>query len=136
MTALVLLPKSHYRDIAQQNWGLTDEQMKGMHVHHRIPEKGIGLFARDLEKRLEDARKAGKIGIRVTLSRNPNPMRDIGLKGGAPGKSVIVETQDSHILFESISKAIKYAGVSRTRAYIALRELGFYQENLYTLTLL
>lgn len=26
-----------YRTIAQENWGLTDEQMKGMHVHHRIP---------------------------------------------------------------------------------------------------
>jgi hypothetical protein len=26
-----------YRKIAQENWGLTDEQMQGMHVHHRIP---------------------------------------------------------------------------------------------------
>lgn len=26
-----------YRVIAQEAWGLTNEQMKGMHVHHRIP---------------------------------------------------------------------------------------------------
>lgn len=26
-----------YRKIAQENWGLSDEQMKGMHVHHRVP---------------------------------------------------------------------------------------------------
>jgi hypothetical protein len=26
-----------YRKIAQENWGLTNEQMKGMHVHHRVP---------------------------------------------------------------------------------------------------
>lgn len=26
-----------YRKIAMDNWGLSSEQMKGMHVHHRIP---------------------------------------------------------------------------------------------------
>lgn len=45
MTALVLLPKSRYRDIAQQNWRLTDEQLKGMHVHHRIPRSKGGTDA-------------------------------------------------------------------------------------------
>lgn len=35
--SLVPVDKRHYRKIAQQNWGLTNEQMKGMHVHHRIP---------------------------------------------------------------------------------------------------
>ena len=35
--SLVTVDKRHYRKIAQQNWNLTDEQMKGMHVHHRIP---------------------------------------------------------------------------------------------------
>lgn len=34
---LVLADKRPYRKIAQDNWGLTDEQMKGMHVHHRLP---------------------------------------------------------------------------------------------------
>lgn len=34
--SLVLVDKRHYRTIAQENWGLTDAQMKGMHVHHRI----------------------------------------------------------------------------------------------------
>ena len=35
--SIVQVDKRHYRKIAQQNWGLTSEQMKGMHVHHRIP---------------------------------------------------------------------------------------------------
>lgn len=35
--AIVKLPTGNYRKIAQRNWGLTDEQMVGMHVHHRIP---------------------------------------------------------------------------------------------------
>jgi hypothetical protein len=34
--SIVLVDKRHYRIIAQENWGLTDAQMKGMHVHHRI----------------------------------------------------------------------------------------------------
>ena len=34
--ALVLQTTSPYRTIAQKHWGLTNEQMKGMHVHHRI----------------------------------------------------------------------------------------------------
>jgi hypothetical protein len=35
--SIVLVDKRHYRKIAQEHWGLSDEQMKGMHVHHRIP---------------------------------------------------------------------------------------------------
>lgn len=34
--AIVLIPRGRYRKIAQKHWGLTDEQMKGMQVHHRI----------------------------------------------------------------------------------------------------
>jgi hypothetical protein len=35
--SIVLLPDTtNYRKIAQKHWGLTDEQMKGMHVHHRV----------------------------------------------------------------------------------------------------
>ena len=34
---MVKVPKGSYREIARQNWGLTKEQMRGMHVHHRIP---------------------------------------------------------------------------------------------------
>lgn len=40
--SLVLCDKRHYRKIAQESWGLTDEQMKGMHVHHRIPRSEGG----------------------------------------------------------------------------------------------
>ena len=36
-SSIVLLSNLHYREIARKNWGLTKEQMKGMHVHHRIP---------------------------------------------------------------------------------------------------
>jgi len=36
LSAIVKVDTRHYRVIAQEHWGLTDEQMKGMHVHHRI----------------------------------------------------------------------------------------------------
>jgi hypothetical protein len=36
--SIILSPSSaNYRKVAQQNWGLTDEQMKGKHVHHHPP---------------------------------------------------------------------------------------------------
>lgn len=34
--SIVKVDKRPYRKIAQDNWGLTDDQMKGKHVHHRI----------------------------------------------------------------------------------------------------
>jgi len=34
--SIVRVDKRPYRVIAQENWGLTKEQMKGKHVHHRI----------------------------------------------------------------------------------------------------
>jgi hypothetical protein len=40
--SIVLVDKRHHRKIAQDNWGLTDEQMKGMHVHHRVPRSKKG----------------------------------------------------------------------------------------------
>jgi hypothetical protein len=36
--SLVVVDNRHYREIARDNWGLTEEQMRGMHVHHRIPK--------------------------------------------------------------------------------------------------
>ena len=203
MSSIVLLPKKHYRKIAQENWGLSDEQMKGMHVHHRIPrskggtdapenlyvcspsfhanvwhdgrykiignatevaklggiarqkagftpsglekrklasskigkenkEKGIGLFGRSKEKRMSDSSKAGKLGIQSTLSRNPNHMREMGLKGGAPGKRV----KCNGIIYKSISKAVSATGVSRTRAFRFLNFEGIYKEGSITLKLL
>lgn len=41
-SSLVLVDKRPYRKIAQENWGLTNQQMKGMHVHHRIPRSRGG----------------------------------------------------------------------------------------------
>ena len=37
MGAIVKVDTRNYRKIAQENWGLTKQQMEGMHVHHRIP---------------------------------------------------------------------------------------------------
>ena len=34
--SIVRVDTRHYRTIARENWGLTKEQMKGKHVHHRI----------------------------------------------------------------------------------------------------
>jgi hypothetical protein len=34
--SIVIVDRRPYRVIAQENWGLTKEQMKGKHVHHRI----------------------------------------------------------------------------------------------------
>jgi len=36
-TAIVKLEKRPHRVVAQRNWGLSDEQMIGMEVHHRVP---------------------------------------------------------------------------------------------------
>jgi len=41
-TAIVKVDKRPYRKIAQEHWGLTTEQMKGMHVHHRVPQSKGG----------------------------------------------------------------------------------------------
>ncbi len=38
----MVMPTGNYRKIAQTNWGLTDEQMKGMHVHHRVHQSNGG----------------------------------------------------------------------------------------------
>ncbi len=40
--SLVRVDPRPYRIIAQENWGLTRDQMKGMHVHHRIPRSKGG----------------------------------------------------------------------------------------------
>jgi len=41
-SAIVKVDTRSYRKIAQENWGLTKEQMKGMHVHHRLPQSRGG----------------------------------------------------------------------------------------------
>jgi len=40
--SIVRVDTRNYRRIAQDNWGLTRQQMKGMHVHHRIPRSQGG----------------------------------------------------------------------------------------------
>ena len=41
-SAIVKVDKRPYRKIAQEHWGLTNKQMKGMHVHHCIPQSEGG----------------------------------------------------------------------------------------------
>jgi hypothetical protein len=41
-SAIVKLETRPHRVVAQEHWNLTDEQMKGMHVHHRIPRSQGG----------------------------------------------------------------------------------------------
>jgi general stress protein YciG len=126
--------------LARQKKGLSKDGFLRMQKHGErlgclCRDAGIGIFARSPEKRMEDARKAGKAGIKSTLAKNPNHMREIGLKGGAPGKSVIAAVNGVETVYKSISKAIKATGVSRTRAYRFLGENGVYTEELYTLLL-
>ena len=79
---LVLQTRRPYRQIAQENWGLTDDQMAGMHVHHRVPQSQGGgndptnLFVCSpwfhahvwhnhvfwIETQLRAARAGGKVG--------------------------------------------------------------------------
>lgn len=40
--AIVRVDTRNHRSIARDNWGLTANQMKGMHVHHRIPRSQGG----------------------------------------------------------------------------------------------
>lgn len=40
--SIVKVDKRHYRTIAKENWGLSNEQMQGMHVHHRVPRSKGG----------------------------------------------------------------------------------------------
>ncbi len=37
VSIILIKSNSNYRKVAQENWGLTDEQMKGMDVHHFPP---------------------------------------------------------------------------------------------------
>lgn len=40
--SIVRVDARHYRTIARENWGLTREQMRGKHVHHRVPRSKGG----------------------------------------------------------------------------------------------
>jgi hypothetical protein len=41
-SSIVKVDTRHYRVIARENWGLTKEQMRGKHVHHRIKRSDGG----------------------------------------------------------------------------------------------
>jgi hypothetical protein len=84
-SALVKIDKRSYRQIAKENWGLTDEQMKGMHVHHRLPRSKGGTndpsnlyvcsawFHKHIwhsgEEWIDWAEKGGRKGAQVTRQK-------------------------------------------------------------------
>lgn len=86
--SIVLVDKRHHRKIAQDNWGLTDEQMKGMHVHHRTHRSQGGtndpsnLYVcsswfhknvwHDGEEWIEWASEGGKLGAESTRQKREN----------------------------------------------------------------
>ena len=86
---IVKLPTEHYRKVAQKHWGLTDEQMVGMHVHHYTPQSQGGTddpsnlyvcsawfhyhvwHERDRQKLfIESASRAGKKGGKAPSGEN------------------------------------------------------------------
>jgi hypothetical protein len=106
--SIVKVDTRPYRTIARENWGLTSEQMKGKHVHHRIRQShggtndpsnlyvcspwfhsnvwhdGTGVCERDEQKMSEDGRKGGtrtaelRVGV---CGRTPEQMTQDGQKG-------------------------------------------------------
>ena len=96
--SIVKVDKRPYRTIAQENWGLTKEQMKGRHVHHRIPVSDGGtndptnLYVcigeyHDIvwhggEEFTRWASKGGKIGGKIGGKKSA----ELGVGAHAPGK--------------------------------------------------
>ena len=88
--SIVLVDKRPYRKIAQDNWGLTNEQMRGMHVHHRTPRSKGGTndpsnlyvcspwFHKNVwhngEEWIEWAAKGGQLGVQASrVKRETDP---------------------------------------------------------------
>jgi hypothetical protein len=105
--SIVKVDKRPYRTIAQENWGLTKEQMKGRHVHHRIPVsdegtddptnlyvctgeyhdtvwhgKDGGFIALAAEGGRKGGAKTAELGVGVH-GRTPEQMTEDARKGGA-----------------------------------------------------
>jgi hypothetical protein len=139
--SIVKVDKRSYRAIARDNWGLTREQMKGMHVHHRIPRsKGgtndptnlyvcspwfhdvvwhgssggfIGLAS-------EGARKAKEMGVGVharsteqrILHGSKGGLKAFDMKIGLFGRTPEKHSQDSRKAVESTNAKKDAAGRS------------------------
>jgi hypothetical protein len=127
--SIVKVDRRGYRTIARNNWGLTKEQMRGMHVHHRIPRSkggtndpsnlyvcspwfhdviwhgGSGGF---IELASEGAKKAKKLGVGV-YARTPEQKVLDGKKGGRKafemGVGLFGRTPEKHS--EDSKKAIE-----------------------------
>lgn len=106
--SMVKVDTRPYRTIAQENWGLSKEQMRGKHVHHRIRQskggtndpsnlyvcgpwfhnnvwhEGTGVCERDEQKMSEDGKKGGsrtaELGVGI-CGRTAEQMTQDGRKG-------------------------------------------------------
>lgn len=103
-SSIVKVDTRHYRVIAQEHWGLTSDQMKGMHVHHRIPRSAGGtndpsnlyVCTPEFHSRvwhnnaffIEKASSGGKVGGKLG---NTEGKSKGGVKGGA--RSAITRKQ-------------------------------------------
>jgi hypothetical protein len=80
VVALVYSPEcKNYRKLAQKSWGLTDKQMKGMHVHH-FPEKCNG--GRNIPEHLYVCSPS----VHAHCWHNGDWFVEKAAKGGAAGK--------------------------------------------------
>jgi hypothetical protein len=162
--SIVLVDKRPYRKIAQENWGLTREQMRGMHVHHRIPRSSGGTndpsnlyvcspsFHRwvwhDGEEFIEWAErggsKGGKIGGKIGGRKNAESghMQRIahlgGKKGGHKGGTKTKQNKVGIFAPGVQSLAGKIGGPrgveTQRRLGIGLFGLGFEERSLNTKT--
>jgi hypothetical protein len=111
--SLVCVDTRNHRVIAQENWGLTAEQMKGMHVHHRILRSQGGtndptnLFVctpwfhaniwHDEVFWIETQRKAATSGAKTTHSKKDSFGRSVHalkMRESGMGKLSDEETRD------------------------------------------
>jgi hypothetical protein len=99
--SIVKLETRHHRVVARENWNLTKEQMKGMHVHHRIPVSEGGtndpsnLYVcspsmhrwgwHNGEKFIEWANEGSKNQPREAKAKGGKKTADLGVGIHAPG---------------------------------------------------
>ena len=118
--SIVKVDKRPYRTIARENWGLTREQMKGTHVHHRIPRSEGGtndpsnLYV--CSPWFHDVIWHGGSGGFIGMAAKGG--REGGIKGNKTNRK---------------NKTAVYDPVVRERGRISQREqkIGFYDRNFH-----
>lgn len=82
--SIVRVDSRHYRAIARDNWGLTKEQMRGKHVHHRVKRSDGGtndpsnlyVCSEWFHDNIWHANDNGFTGIALAASRKAHKERD------------------------------------------------------------